>query len=180
MGDAGRWLRWGTMLAVLTMCVGCDQFTKHIAREHLDGSPPRNFLAGTVRLIYAENPGAFLGLGGQLPPRARWLVLVAINSLVATALVGVLVWHSKLSPVRAAACTLLLAGALGNLIDRVRFDGLVIDFMNLGVGPLRTGIFNVADMAIMLGAGMLIVPQLAPQPPSEPAAADDTPAPQSP
>ena len=55
-------------------------------------------------------------------------------------------------------CTLLLAGAVGNLIDRIRLDGLVIDFLNLGIGPLRTGIFNVADMAIMAGAVLLVIP----------------------
>ena len=47
-----------------------------------------------------------------------------------------------------ARLALLLAGALGNLIDRIRWDGLVIDFLNLGIGPLRTGVFNVADMAV--------------------------------
>ena len=161
MNDARHWLRWSAMAAILIMCVGCDQLTKQIARERLEGTPPRSFLAGTVRLIYAENPGAFLGLGGQLPPRARWVLLVVINAVVAAVLAVVLLWHSKMSLVSAAACTLLLAGAVGNLIDRVRFDGLVIDFMNLGVGPLRTGIFNVADVAITLGAVLLILPQFA-------------------
>lgn len=50
----------------------------------------------------------------------------------------------------------LLAGGLGNLIDRLAHDGLVIDFINLGVGPLRTGIFNVADVAIT-GGGLALL-----------------------
>jgi signal peptidase II len=49
---------------------------------------------------------------------------------------------------------LFIAGGTSNLLDRITY-GMVIDFMNVGIGPLRTGIFNVADMAIMLGAGML-------------------------
>ncbi len=83
------------------------------------------------------------------------MVLVAINALIALGLVGAILlgWH--MTPVRLAGCALLLAGAVGNLIDRLRFDGLVIDFMNLGVGGLRSGIFNVADMAIMAGALLL-------------------------
>lgn len=173
MTDARHWLRWAAMFIILAMCVGCDQLTKQIARERLDGTPPRSFLAGTVRLIYAENPGAFLGLGRQLPERVRWIALVTVNAVVAVILAVVLCWHAQMSLLRAAACTLLLAGAIGNLIDRLRFDGLVIDFMNLGVGPLRTGIFNVADVAITLGAVMLVVPQLAPAK-SEPAAAPPT------
>lgn len=157
---SNRFTRLALVAVVAASCVGCDQLTKQIARERLVGNPPRSFLAGTVRLIYAENPGAFLGLGGQLPPRARWILLVAINIAVTLTLAGVLVWHSSLPLTRAAGCALLLAGAVGNLIDRVRFDGLVIDFMNLGVGPLRTGIFNVADVAITLGAALLVVPGL--------------------
>ena len=55
------------------------------------------------------------------------------------------------------AIVLLLAGGIGNLIDRTFHGGLVIDFLNVGIGPLRTGIFNVADMAIMAGFGLLIL-----------------------
>jgi signal peptidase II len=49
---------------------------------------------------------------------------------------------------------LVAAGGASNLVDRIT-QGMVIDFMNVGIGPLRTGIFNVADMALMLGAGFL-------------------------
>lgn len=69
-----------------------------------------------------------------------------------------------------AGLRLALGGAIGNLIDRVRFDGLVIDFMNLGIGPLRTGIFNVADVAISVGAVLLILPHFAPARPEDPTA----------
>ncbi len=55
------------------------------------------------------------------------------------------------------AVVLLLAGGIGNLIDRLFHGGLVIDFLNVGIGPVRTGIFNVADMAIMAGFGILIL-----------------------
>jgi signal peptidase II len=50
---------------------------------------------------------------------------------------------------------LFVAGGASNLVDRIA-HGVVIDFMNVGIGPLRTGIFNVADVAIMLGAGILM------------------------
>jgi signal peptidase II len=58
------------------------------------------------------------------------------------------------SPVVGA--TLLAAGGIGNLIDRVIRDGAVIDFMNLGIGPVRTGVFNVADVHIMAAVAMFI------------------------
>jgi signal peptidase II len=87
-----------------------------------------------------------------------------VNALVATGIGVFLLWNSQMPPVRALACALLLGGAIGNLIDRVRFDGLVIDFLNLGVGPLRTGIFNVADVAVSVGALLLILPHFAAKP----------------
>ena len=55
------------------------------------------------------------------------------------------------------ALTAIGAGGLGNLIDRLRFDGVVTDFLNVGVGSLRTGIFNVADAILMLGMFVLVI-----------------------
>ncbi len=163
LSNTPHYVRWFVLLAILSLCVGCDQMTKSIARDQLaDQAAPLSYLSDTFRLQYAENPGAFLGLGGNLPPQARWLLLVVVNSLVALGIGIFVLLQTSMSPLKTLACALLLGGAIGNLIDRVRFDGLVIDFMNLGIGPLRTGIFNVADVAITIGAILLILPQLAP------------------
>ena len=161
LSNTPHYVRWFVLLAILSLCVGCDQMTKSIARDQLEGQPMRSYLSDTVRLVYAENPGAFLGLGGDLPPQARWLLLVVVNTVVAVGIAVFVLFQTSMSPLKTLACALLLGGAIGNLIDRVRFDGLVIDFMNLGIGPLRTGIFNVADVAITTGAILLILPQLA-------------------
>lgn len=162
LSNTPHYVRWFLLLAILSVCVGCDQMTKSIARDQLADQAPLSYLSDTVRLQYAENPGAFLGLGGNLPPQARWLLLVVVNTVVAVGIGVFVLLQTSMSPLKTLACALLLGGAIGNLIDRVRFDGLVIDFMNLGIGPLRTGIFNVADVAITLGAILLILPQLAP------------------
>jgi signal peptidase II len=153
--------RWLVVAGILLSCVGCDQAAKHIAQAQLKGQPPRSFCGDLVRLEYAENPGAFLGLGGQLPRVARWVALVGVNARIAATMVGFLLVGGKMPGVRLASCALMLSGAVGNLIDRLRFDGLVVDFLNLGIGPLRTGIFNVADLAITAGALLLVVPMLA-------------------
>jgi signal peptidase II len=58
----------------------------------------------------------------------------------------------------ALGAALVAAGGLGNLWDRLVAGGLVIDFLNLGIGPLRTGIFNVADLAIVAGVVLLALP----------------------
>jgi signal peptidase II len=54
------------------------------------------------------------------------------------------------------AAALIIGGGFSNLLDRLYNDGLVVDFMNAGIGPVRTGIFNLADVAIMAGSGMLV------------------------
>jgi signal peptidase II len=156
--SANRLARLMAVVVILASCVGCDQFTKHIAQARLKGRPAASYCGDVFRLQYAENPGAFLGLGDRLPAAARSLVLVGVNSLIAVGLATAILLGWTMTPWRLAGCALLLAGAMGNLIDRLRFDGLVVDFLNLGVGPLRSGIFNVADMAIMAGALLLVLP----------------------
>ena len=68
-----------------------------------------------------------------------------------------LVMSRRLEPLQSTALALIVGGGLSNWFDRLVNDGRVVDFMNLGIGSLRTGIFNVADVALMLGAGLLIL-----------------------
>ena len=139
------------VLVVLLGCVGCDQATKSVARDHLQAHAAMSFLGDTLRLQYAENPGAFLGLGASLPHRwgAAIFTVGGMVFVLATLLYAVVVL--RLGRLRAVALSLVCGGGLGNLIDRIRFDGHVTDFLNVGVGSVRTGIFNVADMALMVG-----------------------------
>ena len=153
----------GLLLVLLMVaCVGCDQATKEIATRTLSGEPPVSLLFDMVRLQYAENTGAFLGMGGQMSAGARFWLLTVINGLMIAGVLAYLAWRGRqLGGLQLAALGLIAAGGVGNLIDRVAHDGRVTDFLNLGVGPVRTGIFNVADVAIMAGAGaLLLVPWL--------------------
>ncbi len=136
---------------ILLSCIGCDQMTKHLAYARLKDREPQSFCGDVFRLEYAENPGAFLSVGAGMPRPARWVLLVFVNGLIATTVGVVLCRRLEMRWLGLLASSLLLGGAVGNLIDRVTFDGLVIDFLNLGIGPLRTGIFNVADVAITTG-----------------------------
>lgn len=134
-----------------------DQLTKLWAWRVLRGQKPENYLWDFFRFEYAENPGAFLSLGAQLSDTGRLLIF---NIAVAFFLVYVafLLVRKNLPFWHLLAFTLLLGGGFGNLIDRV-FRRVVIDFMNMGFGSLRTGIFNVADMAIMAGLLLMIIPE---------------------
>jgi len=115
----------------------------------LAAQPPVFLLNGVVTLQYAENSGAFLRLGAGLPVPARVALLVIFaGALLAGALVYVLRSRS-LSLLQCVALSLVAGGGLGNLLDRLLHSGAVVDFVILSVGPLHTGIFNVADVVLV-------------------------------
>jgi signal peptidase II len=131
-------------------CIGCDQAAKALARDGLAGRTI-SFLGDAVRLEYAENTGAFLSLGASLPSRTRTLLFVGGTGLIVLGLLVALARYRQGSLTGALGLALLAGGAVGNLIDRVVYGGVVVDFVSVGLGPFRTGIFNVADVAITLG-----------------------------
>ena len=134
-----------------------DQATKYLAQKAFQGQPAQIFIGDLFRFDYAENPGAFLGMGDSLSNPSRfWIFTILVFVMM---LILVVFFHvKKISRQEAWAYSLVFAGGIGNLIDRAfRTEGKVIDFMNVGVGSLRTGIFNIADMAIMLGLILLLL-----------------------
>ena len=158
-------MRAAVFAAILIFCVGCDQVAKRVATEALGDSPPVSLLGDSVRLDLAQNGGAFLSLGSGLPDEVRHVAFVLLVPL-ALVLVCVLAWRSGArSRASLVGLALLAAGGLGNWLDRILNDGLVTDFVSLGIGPLRTGIFNVADVCIVAGA-LLFVLLPAPKPPA--------------
>jgi signal peptidase II len=155
MNLSSYWTRVVVILVTLFFCVGCDQKTKSIARDNLRGLEAKSFLHDTLRLHYAENSGGFLGLGDSLPPTWRTAIFSFGCSIgIAVGLLYVL-FAVQLGRCELFAVSLLVAGGIGNLIDRWTL-GYSTDFLNLGIGPLRTGIFNVADVAIMSGCFLIL------------------------
>jgi signal peptidase II len=132
-----------------------DRATKACAASSLADRPPIRFLGGAVELVLSENTGGFLSLGGGLPTVARYAVFVV---LVGAGLAAAAVWLARtpsLGPARSAAAAAILAGGVSNLLDRVA-RGRVVDFVILRAGPLHTGVFNLADVAILVGAAILL------------------------
>lgn len=148
--------RRGVLLCLLLAATaGCDRVTKHFAVTTLAGLPGQSYLGDTVRLDYHENPGGFLSAGATWRPEVRTVVFQGANGVFLLATL-IMASRSKWSRLEAVGLILFVAGGLSNLIDRVAI-GTVIDFMNVGIGQWRTGVFNVADVAIMAGVAMLIV-----------------------
>ena len=145
------------LLVLIAMTVGCDRVSKHFAAATLAGIPRQSFLADTVRLEYTENAGAFLGFGDNWSPAAQTAVFTIGTGVILCGMIAA-AFRFRLSGPALVGLALYLAGGASNLVDRV-VRGSVIDFMNVGVGPLRTGIFNVADIAIMVGVGIFVFTQ---------------------
>jgi len=144
------------VLFIMTACIAVDQATKYYAHENLKGTLMTSYLGDTFRIQYATNTGAFLGLGDALPENVRFWLFNVFTSVVILGIFVYVIVSSKMKVLESIAFALLVSGGIGNLIDRVMRGGYVVDFMNMGIGKLRTGIFNVADMAIMGGIFLLL------------------------
>ena len=149
--------RLSLVVSVLVSCAGCDQATKSIARQSLVSSSPVSLLNDSVRFEYTENLGAFLGLGSSLPHEIRFLLLVISTTASLLLSLALTVSTRSLDGGQWIGLSLLIGGGLGNLIDRLFNDGAVIDFIRLGLGSLQTGVFNLADVAIVVGVILLLL-----------------------
>lgn len=134
------------------MFIGCDRITKDLAKEHLMYSEPLSYLHNTVRLEYVENTGAALSLGDQLSKPVSFWLLSILPLVFLLILFAYTIKNARtFSPFKMLALSLIIAGGLGNIIDRLLYDRHVTDFMNVGINNFRTGIFNVADMCVTAG-----------------------------
>jgi signal peptidase II len=114
-------------------------------------------LNDVLRFEYAENLGAFLGIGAGFPRP----IFLLFPSLLAVALIIVLArlmtQRQDVNLATLIGLSLMAGGSIGNQIDRIMNAGAVVDFMSIGIGQIRTGIFNLADIAILAGAFILSV-----------------------
>ena len=148
--------RLSLVVLILIACTGCDQMTKNIAKESLASSAPISLLNDSIRVEYTENPGAILGLGADLPSEIRLPFFIIFVGVVLTLTLVFAVKTYSLSLMQLVGLSLIAAGGIGNLLDRLFNHGAVIDFVRLGLGLFRTGIFNLADVAILIGVSTLL------------------------
>jgi signal peptidase II len=144
----------GLIFSILVSTLILDLVSKEWARRELEGHVYR-YLGDLLVFEHSENPGAFLSLGATLSPEFRfWIFTIGIAAIT----LGVLIFMFRtknLPRLQTIAYSLIVAGGIGNLVDRIQKQ-TVTDFINMGIGSLRTGIFNVADMAIMAAVFILI------------------------
>lgn len=151
-----RAVRWMLVVAVLVTCVGCDQLSKRAARMYLYGVPPVVYGGGLLRLEYIENPGVFLSAGASLPAPARFWLFTVLAGVVLLGMLAYALGTPKLGLAATLALSLIIGGGASNTLDRVVNDGAVVDYVSIGIGSVRTGVFNAADAAISCGVLLLV------------------------
>ncbi len=142
-------------LPVAAGAIVIDQLTKWFARDTLWDPPRRIEVTGFLDLVPVQNPGISFGL---LPSEGAWSWVIVALALAIVIGLGVWLRRAKSAWI-GAAIGLVIGGALGNVIDRVRL-GWVIDFISFYGGDFHWPAFNVADSAITVGVAFLIVTAL--------------------
>lgn len=147
-------MKRATWLLLSVFIILLDQFTKFEITQHLHGSEVIR-LAPFLNFVTRYNAGAAFSFLGQ---ESGWQIYFfsIVSALIS---VGILIWLFRLKPndrVTAAALSLILGGAAGNLIDRVRF-GFVTDFIDFHIHHWHYATFNVADSAVCIGVVMLVL-----------------------
>lgn len=154
-----RWKRHQALifLAILVGSVGCDHAIKHIARTALEASHTISLVGDAVRFELVVNPGGFLSLGAELPAWLRDVTFLVLIPVVLACVCGAFLRSGIVWPHQLVGLGLVAGGGVANWLDRLLHSGAVTDFVSLGLGSLRTGIFNVADLTIILGVALLAI-----------------------
>jgi len=146
--------RFHFLIAILV--VALDRLTKWAVSKNISLHDGIQVIPGFFRITHVENRGAAFGLFADSP--AQWKIAVLVLfSVVALIIVSALLWRNSHSMTSTGiGLALILGGAVGNLWDRL-LNGRVVDFLLFYIGQYQWPAFNVADSAIVAGAGLLVL-----------------------
>lgn len=148
------------VLATIAAVVVVDRITKHLVERFVPLDSSIDLIPNCFRLVHFENPGGAFNVFADSPSpwRAPALILISAAALI---IIAVLLWKDRATTTKTISLALIFGGALGNLWDRL-ISGRVTDFLDFYVGPHHWPAFNVADSAIVIGAGLLLIKLLRP------------------
>ncbi|NLN37978.1 MAG: lipoprotein signal peptidase [Smithella sp.] len=135
--------------------IALDQITKAAITSRLMLHEAYPVIPGLFNLVYVLNPGAAFGFLADASATFRYVFFTGITVVAAGLIVYYLVKTNPRNLILASSLTLIFGGAIGNLIDRIRF-GSVVDFLDFYLGAAHWPAFNVADSAITVGAALMI------------------------
>lgn len=135
--------------------IAIDQLTKAVITEKLFMYGTHKVIDGFFNLVYVMNPGAAFGFLSRTPELFRYSFFIGITVLAMLLIIYYLVKSENEKAIITLSLALIFGGAVGNLIDRIRF-GAVVDFLDFYIGNWHWPAFNAADSAITVGAALML------------------------
>ncbi len=145
------------ILTLIILNIGCDQISKKMVRDQVEFRSTTEIIGEKFILTNVENTGAFLGMGSELNPIVKIILLLILPVVVLLLVLRYLLIKEDLDSSSLIGLSFIVGGGIGNLYDRILY-GSVTDFFHIDLGGIfKTGIFNMADVSVMVGMGFILL-----------------------
>lgn len=149
--------RTASIILLIVANIAIDQISKVIVRAKIATNEVIELIGDTFIMTKVENSGAFLGMGSELSPTLKWILLLILPVIVLGGVLYYIITNKTLDKLSLIAFCCIVGGGIANVFDRFMY-GSVTDFFHIDLGGVfRTGIFNVADMSVSFGMILLII-----------------------
>ncbi|AUP80730.1 signal peptidase II [Flavivirga eckloniae] len=143
-------------LLLILSNISCDQITKDKVRESISKYEVIEVIGNSFMLTKVENNGAALNLGGNLTPFLKIIFLQVFPLTVLLLLFVYIVREKMISKLNLIGFSFIIGGGIGNIYDRIFFNS-VTDFMYVEYGGIKTAIFNMADVSVVIGCLLVLL-----------------------
>lgn len=145
------------VFTLIILNIGCDQVSKNMVREQVEFRSTTEIIGKTFILTNVENSGAFLGMGSDLNPIIKTILLLVLPIAVLLFVLHYLLTKKDIDNLTVIGLSFIVGGGIGNMYDRILY-GQVTDFFHIDFGGVfKTGIFNMADVSVMVGMGLILL-----------------------
>ncbi|TLF45056.1 signal peptidase II [Maribacter aurantiacus] len=143
------------IIFLVLLNIGCDQVSKKVVRENVSYQEYIPLIQNHFILTNVENTGAMLGFGANFPPALKVILFQVLPLVVLLVLLYRVLTRTHTNNWMLWAFAFVIGGGIGNLIDRIAL-GSVTDFFQIRLGFFKTGIFNMADVAVTTGVLLIL------------------------
>lgn len=164
--------RIALIFIIILANIAVDQVTKKMTRDRIEYNETIEVIGDYLILTKVENEGAFLGMGSSLSPTMRKVLLLILPAAVMIALLVYLIRNKEITHMSMIALSFIVGGGIGNIYDRIVY-GSVTDMVFIDLQFAHTGIFNLADVSVMIGTGLILLEQFLPKKKEEASVAEE-------
>ena len=149
--------RYLLVFSLIILNIGCDQISKNVVRNNVEVRSKTEIIGEKFILTNVENSGVFLGMGSNLNPVLKFILLLVLPVVVLLVVLRYLLIKKDLDNMTIVGLSFIVGGGIGNLYDRILYSS-VTDFFHIDLGGIfKTGIFNMADVSVMVGMGLILL-----------------------